>query len=79
MGCTLFGMTPEALLGTTRIAAEAIGLGQSHGTIEVERPDLCVWRSTVNHPRQLSYFIGASNLLQMRIFKGQVQQLRNRL
>ena len=36
MACTLFRMTPEeALAGVTRVAAQALGLAESHGTLEV--------------------------------------------
>jgi imidazolonepropionase len=62
MACTLFRMTPaEALLGVTRVAAQALGLQQDRGTIELgKRADLCLW--DVDHPAELSYAIGASPL-----------------
>ena len=62
MACTLFRMTPaEALLGVTRIAAQALGLLSSRGTIELgKRADLCLW--DVDHPAELSYAIGSSPL-----------------
>ena len=70
MACTLFGMTPdEALAGTTRNAALALGLKDS-GMIKVGlRADLAVWN--VKHPAELSYRIGF-NALETRIFKGEL-------
>ena len=62
MACTLFRMTPaEALLGVTRIGAQALGLLSSRGTVELgKRADLCLW--DVDHPAELSYAIGSSPL-----------------
>jgi len=62
MACTLFRMTPaEALLGVTRVAAQALGLSSSRGTIALgKRADLCLW--DVDHPAELSYAIGSSPL-----------------
>jgi len=62
MACTLFRMTPaEALLGVTRVAAQALGLQHDRGTIELgKRADLCLW--DVDHPAELSYAIGSSPL-----------------
>ena len=69
MACTLFCMTPlEALEGTTRIAARALGL-TDRGTIAPGmRADLCLWDAT--HPAELSYRIG-STPLRHRMFGGQ--------
>ena len=68
MGCTLFRLTPEeALAGTTKHAARALGLVDC-GTIEVgARADLCVW--SVKEPSELSYRIGF-NPLRLRLFGG---------
>lgn len=68
MACTLFGLTPaEALAGTTRHAARALGLDDC-GTIERgRRADLAVW--DVSDPAELSYGIGINPLYQ-RIFGG---------
>ncbi len=68
MGCTLFRLTPEeALAGTTKQAARALGLVDC-GTIEVgARADLCVW--SIREPSELSYRIGF-NPLRLRLFGG---------
>ncbi len=62
MACTLFRMTPaEALLGVTRHAARALGLADTHGTVELGKvADLCLWE--VDHPAELAYAIAASPL-----------------
>jgi imidazolonepropionase len=54
LGCTLFRLTPEeALLGVTRNAAQALGLGNDRGTIEAgKRADLVIWNA--EHPAQLA-------------------------
>lgn len=68
MACTLFGLTPEeAFLGTTAIAAKALGLVDA-GTLEPgKRADLAIW--DVEHPAELPYRIGF-NPLYKRIFAG---------
>ena len=70
MACTLFRMTPlEALQGTTRHAARALGL-TDRGTIAPgQLADLCLWDAT--HPAELSYRIGATPL-HSRIFGGRL-------
>ena len=57
MGCTLFQMTPEeALAGVTRHAAQALGIQNEVGTLEVgKRADLVLWRA--QNPAQLSYLV----------------------
>jgi len=69
MACTLFRLTPEeALAGTTRHAAKALGL-RDRGEIRAGlRADLAVW--DVGMPAELSYRIG-TNPLHTRIFGGQ--------
>jgi imidazolonepropionase len=71
MGCTLFRLTPsEALAGITRVAAMALGLGASHGTLEVGKcADLVVW--DVDQPAELAYAVGA-NPCRMVIRGGEV-------
>ncbi len=65
MACTLFRMTPEeSLAGITREASRALGLGQSHGTLEVgKQADLCVW--DVERPAELAYRVGFNPLSQV--------------
>lgn len=69
MASTLFRLTPqEALAGTTRNAARALGL-TDHGVIAAGmRADLAVWN--IEHPAELAYRIGF-NPLYSRIFGGQ--------
>ena len=68
MGCTLFGLTPaEALAGTTRHAAAALGLTDSGTLTAGQRADLAIWN--VSSPAELSYGIGI-NPLHARIFAG---------
>ena len=71
MACTMFRLTPEeALAGTTRNAALALGLGADRGTIEAgKRADLAVW--DVEHPAELSYRIGF-NSLKLRMIGGEL-------
>lgn len=54
MACTLFRLTPEeALLGVTRHAAAALGLGAERGTLEAgKRADLVAWDAA--HPAELA-------------------------
>ena len=58
LACSLFRMTPEeALAGTTREAARALGLASEIGTLEAEKAaQFAVWR--VEHPRELAYWMG---------------------
>ena len=58
LGCTLFRLTPEeALLGVTRNAAMALGLGAELGTIEPgKRADLVIWNA--GHPAELAVQFG---------------------
>lgn len=69
MACTEFGLTPgEALEGTTRNAAKALGLESETGTLEEgKRADLAVWN--VGDPAELAYWIGA-DLLEDRYLGG---------
>jgi imidazolonepropionase len=62
MAATLFRMTPEeALAGTTREAARALGMADQRGTLEVGKAaDLAVWN--IERPAELSYRIGFNPL-----------------
>ena len=67
-GCTLFRLTPEeALAGITRNGARALGMAETHGTIEVGKAaDLAFWK--VGSPAELAYAMGANPC--MRVIKG---------
>lgn len=68
MACTLFRLTPEeALLGTTRNAARALGLADCGTLSPGNRADLAVW--DIDHPAELAYRIGF-NPLHQRIIGG---------
>ena len=69
-GCTIFRLTPEeALAGITRNGAKALGMGTTHGTIEVGKvADLVLWK--VDAPAELAYAMGANPCL--RVFKSGV-------
>ncbi len=68
MACTLFRLTPaEALAGTTRNAALALGLHDCGRIAPGLRADLAIW--DVSDPAELSYGIGI-NPLHHRIFGG---------
>ena len=58
MGCTCFRMTPEeALAGVTVHAATALGLGDSHGSLEVGKvADFVAWQ--IDRPADLAYWLG---------------------
>jgi imidazolonepropionase len=57
MGCTLFRLTPEeALAGTTRNAARALGLADRGVLREGLRADAVLWR--IDHPAELAYAVG---------------------
>lgn len=68
MACTLFRLTPEeALAGTTRNAARALGMADRGTLAPGQRADLAVW--DVAHPAELAYRIGF-NPLYKRIIGG---------
>ncbi|APO84768.1 imidazolonepropionase [Pseudomonas putida] len=58
MGCTCFRMTPEeALAGVTVHAATALGLSDSHGSLEVGKvADFVAWQ--IERPADLAYWLG---------------------
>ncbi|MEM9014305.1 MAG: imidazolonepropionase [Pseudomonadota bacterium] len=62
MASTLFGLTPEeALAGTTRAAARALGIEKGYGTIAPgKRAELAVW--DVGDPAALVFYMGAAPL-----------------
>ncbi|MHA1153892.1 MAG: imidazolonepropionase [Alphaproteobacteria bacterium] len=74
MGCTLFRLTPEeALAGVTRHAAAALGLGDSHGTLEAGKAaDFAVWN--IERPAELAYRIGF-NPLAYAVKDGMVREM----
>jgi len=65
MSCTLFRMTPEeALCGVTIVAAQALGIGDEVGTIEVgKKAELAVWN--VDQPAEIAYRVGFNPLEEM--------------
>ena len=67
LGSRLFGLTPEeCLVGVTREAARALGLGDERGTLEVgKRADIAIWN--LQHPRDLSYWLGGNPLSDLLI------------
>ena len=68
MACTLFGLTPaEALAGTTRNAARALGLDDCGVIAPGMRADLALWE--VKDPAELSCSFGV-NALKVRFFGG---------
>jgi imidazolonepropionase len=69
MACTLFGMTPEAALaGATIHAAKALGISESHGSLEVGKvADFVCW--DVESPGELCYWLGGQ-LVKQRIQHG---------
>ncbi|MGH8251284.1 MAG: imidazolonepropionase [Steroidobacteraceae bacterium] len=58
LACTIFGLTPEeALLGVTRNAARALGIGEERGTLEAGKyADLVIWNA--EHPAELAAQFG---------------------
>ena len=58
MACTLFRMTPEeALAGVTQHAATALGMGETHGSLEPGKvADFVAWN--LDRPADLAYWLG---------------------
>jgi imidazolonepropionase len=59
MACASFRLTPEeALAGVTREAARALGMQDTHGTLEPGKAaDAVLW--DIDHPAELAYSFGA--------------------
>lgn len=70
MGSTIFRLTPEqALAGVTINAAYALGLGKTHGSLEVGKvADFVAW--DIQHPSEITYWLGG-DLDKRIIFQGQ--------
>lgn len=69
LACLHFGLSPEeALRGATVQAARALGLADRGRLRAGLRADFCVW--DVDHPRELSYWIGGQ-LLKQRVVAGE--------
>lgn len=67
LACRLFNLTPEeSLAGVTRQAARALGLDEDRGVLDAGmRADIAVW--DIEHPRELSYWIGRHRLHKLLI------------
>lgn len=75
MACTLFRLTPsEALLGTTRHAAQALGLRDRGQLLVGQKADWIVW--AVEQPAEICYWIGGPLL--HRTWRAGVERLDNR-
>lgn len=67
LGTSLFHLTPEeCLAGVTRNAAQALGLKEDRGTLEIgKRADVAEWE--IGHPRELTYWAGLNQLSRLLI------------
>ncbi|HTD04199.1 imidazolonepropionase [Undibacterium sp.] len=74
MACTIFRLTPlEALTGTTRHAAQALGLADQIGSLEIgKRADFALW--AIDRPGDLAYAIGG-NPCQAVVFGGRLRHV----
>lgn len=73
MGSTLFRLTPEQVLaGVTIHAAQALGLQDTHGSLDVGKfADFVAW--DIQHPSEITYWLGG-NLKKQVIQKGKLIQ-----
>lgn len=73
MACTLFRMTPEeALAGVTQHAATALGMGATHGSLEIGKvADFVAWQ--IERPADLAYWLGGD--LSKRVVRHGVEVL----
>lgn len=73
MACTLFRMTPEeALAGVTIHAAKALGMSDTHGSLEVGKvADFVAWN--IERPADLAYWLGGD--LDKRIVRHGVESV----
>ncbi len=73
MGSTLFRLTPEQVLaGVTIHAAQALGLQDTHGSLDVGKiADFVVW--DIEHPSEITYWLGG-DLKKQVIQKGKLIQ-----
>jgi imidazolonepropionase len=71
MACTLFRMTPEeALAGATVHAAKALGMADTHGSLEVGKvADFVAWN--IERPADLAYWLGGD--LEKRVVRHGVE------
>ena len=74
MGSTLFRLTPEQTLAAVTIhAAQALGLQNMHGSLEVGKfANFVIW--DIQHPSEITYWLGG-DLNQKVIYKGQAVQI----
>lgn len=65
MACIEFKMTPEEVLsGVTKHAAKALGMQDTHGTLEIGKTaNLAIW--DVKQPAELCYWVGRSPLYKL--------------
>lgn len=73
MACTLFRMTPEeALAGATLHAAQALGMADTHGSLEVGKfADFVAWN--IERPADLAYWLGGD--LDKRVVRHGVESI----
>jgi imidazolonepropionase len=72
LSCLMFGLTPEeALRGGTIVAAQALGVDEHYGSLEVgKRADMALW--DIAEPAELCYWIGGRRCRSLFKFGQQV-------